>query len=161
LQRLRWLADQMPKVDWMLYGTGPISKYLFDEARYCFAYGQYLASIVLGLAFIELSLGGAFYGVGRNDLERAGIGALSKEALAYGWLSQADYEAIEQVRQYRNPITHFRPPAHDERVEARTFYAGASHAYEVIEHDAREGMQTVFHLLLKLVPWAARELPKP
>jgi hypothetical protein len=70
LQRLRWLADQMPKVDWMLYGTGPISKYLFDEARYCFAYGQYLASIVLGLAFIELSLGGAFYGVGRNDIRQ-------------------------------------------------------------------------------------------
>jgi hypothetical protein len=35
LQRLRWIADQIPNVDWMLYGTGPISKYLFDEARYC------------------------------------------------------------------------------------------------------------------------------
>jgi hypothetical protein len=159
IERLRWLTEQMPKVDWMLYGTGPISKYLFEEARYCFAYGQYLASIVLGLAFIELSLGGAFYGAGRNDLERAGIAALSKEALAVGWLSQADYEAIEQARQYRNPITHFRPPGHDERVEARAFHAGASHAYAVIEQDARKVMQIVFHLLLKVVPWAARELP--
>jgi hypothetical protein len=159
LHRLRWLADQMPKVDWMLYGTGPISKYLFDEARYCFAYGQYLASIVLGLAFIELSLGGAFHGAGRQDLEKAGIGALSKEALAYGWLSQADCEAIEQVRKYRNPITHFRPPGHDERLEARAFYAGASHTYEIIERDAYTVMQIVFHLLLKIVPWAARDLP--
>src|SRR6266513_2970798 len=101
IRRLRWLADQMPKVDWMLFGTGPISKYLFEEARYCFVYGQYLASIVLGLAFIELSLGGAFYSAGRNDLKRAGIAVLSKEAVAVGWLSHADYEAIEQVRQYR------------------------------------------------------------
>jgi hypothetical protein len=23
LRRLRWLADPMPKVDWILYGTGP------------------------------------------------------------------------------------------------------------------------------------------
>jgi hypothetical protein len=159
LRRLRWLADQMPKVDWMLYGTGPITKYLFDEARYCFAYGQYLASIVLGLAFIELSLGGAFYGAGRSDLEKAGIATLSKEALACGWLSQSDYEAIDQARQYRNPITHFRPPDHDERVEARAFYSGASHAYEIIEQDAHKVMKTVFRLLLKVVPWAARELP--
>jgi hypothetical protein len=158
LERLRWLASLMPNVEWMLYGTGPISKYLFDEARYCFAYGQYLGSIILGLAFLEVSLAGAFYAVGRNDLERAGIAALSKEALNYGWLSQADYDAIEQVRDYRNPITHFRPPGHDERVEARAFHEGIF-AYEVIERDARKVMQTVFHLLLKVVPWAARELP--
>ena len=159
LCRLRWLASQMPKVDWVLYGSGPITKYLFDEARYCFAYGQYLASIVLGLAFIEFSLGAAFYGAGRNDLARAGIVALSKEALVYGWLSQSDYEAIDQARQYRNPITHFRPPGHDERIEARAFHVGVSHAYEVVEQDAYKVMETVFHLLLKVVPWAAHKLP--
>jgi hypothetical protein len=158
LERLRWLASLMPKVEWMLYGTGPISKYLFDEGRYCFAYGQYLGSIILGLAFIEMSLAGAFYATGRNDLERAGIATLSKEALDYGWLSPADYEAIERVRDYRNPVTHFRPPGHEERVEARAFYESTS-TYEVIERDARAVMQTVFHLLLKVVPWAARELP--
>jgi hypothetical protein len=158
LERLRWLADQMPKVEWMLYGTGPISKYLFEEMRYCFAYGQYLASIVLGLAFIELSLGGTFYSAGRNDLEKAGIAALSKEALRYGWLSQDYYQAIEEMRKYRNPITHFRPPGHDDRVEARAFYS-RTNAYEIIEGDARQVMETVFQLLVKMVPWAAKELP--
>ncbi len=112
LERLRWLESLMPKVDWMLYGSGPISKYLFEEARYCFAYGQFLASIILGLAFLEVSLAGAFYATSRNDLERAGIAKLSREALNYGWLSEADYQAIEQVRDYRNPVTHFRPPGH-------------------------------------------------
>ena len=69
-----------------------------------------------------MSLAGAFHASGRNDLKRAGIAELSKEALNYGWLSQADYEAIEQMRDYRNPITHFRPPGHDERVETRAYY---------------------------------------
>lgn len=159
LERLRWIVSLMPDVNWMSNGTGPISKYLFDEARYCFVYGQYLGSVVLGLAFLEVSLAGAFYAAGRNDLECAGIATLSKEALGCGWLSQADYEAIEQVRGYRNPITHFRPPGHTDRVEARAFYEGAG-AYAVIERDARKVMETVFHLLLKVVPWAARELPK-
>jgi hypothetical protein len=159
LERLRWLAERMPNVEWMLYGTGPISKYLFEEARYCFAYGQYLATIVLGLAFIEVSLGGAFYGAGRNDLEKAGIAELSEEALRHGWLSPDDYEAIEEMRGYRNPIAHFRPPGHDDRVEARAFYSRTANAYEVIEQDARKVMETVFRLLLKVVPWAARESP--
>ena len=154
LERLRWLESLMPKVDWMLHGTGQMSKYAFDEARYCFIYGQYLGSIILGLAFIEWSLAGAFYAAGRIDLERAGITSLSKEALNCGWLSQADYDAIEQVREYRNPITHFRPPGHDERVEARAFHESIE-TYEVIERDARKVMQTVCHLLLKIVPWAA------
>jgi hypothetical protein len=158
VERLRWLESLMPKADWMLYGSGPISKYLFDEARYCFAYGQFLASIILGLAFLEMSLAGAFYAAGRNDLERAGIAKLAKEALDYGWLSQPDYEAIEKVRDYRNPVTHFRPPGHKERVEARAFYERAG-IYDIIERDAWSVMQTVFHLLLKVVPWAARELP--
>jgi hypothetical protein len=158
LERLHWIGSLMPKVDWMLYGTGPISKYLFEEARYCFVYGQYVASIILGLAFIEVSLAGAFYAAGRSDLERAGIAVLCKEALNYGWLSRADYDAIERVRDYRNPIAHFRPPGHRERVEARAFHEGVT-TYEVIERDARDVMQTVFHLLLKIVPWAAREIP--
>jgi hypothetical protein len=61
----------MPNAEWMLYGTGPVSKCLFEEARYCFAYGQYLGSIIPGLAFLEMSLAGAFYAAGRSDLERA------------------------------------------------------------------------------------------
>jgi hypothetical protein len=74
----------MPHVDWVIFGGGLISKHLFEEARYCFIYGQFLASIVTGLSFIEISLGGAFYGIGRNDLERAGIAELAKESLKDG-----------------------------------------------------------------------------
>src|SRR2546425_1893912 len=59
LARLEWIAAQIPEVDWMVFGCGPISKYVFEEARYCYVYGQFLASIMLGLAFVEMSLAGA------------------------------------------------------------------------------------------------------
>ena len=45
-----------------------MAKFLFEETRYCFAYGQYLAVIVLGVAFIERTLAAEFYASGRNDL---------------------------------------------------------------------------------------------
>jgi len=158
LERLRWMEELMPDIDWLIFGSGPISKYLFDEARYCFAYGQFLASIVLGLSFIEISLAGAFYGMGRNDLQRAGAAELSKEALDQGWITQADFEAIERARRFRNPVTHFRQPGHDERVEARAFYERAL-PYEVIEGDARNVMETLFRLMVKIVPWATNKEP--
>jgi hypothetical protein len=153
LARLRWVAGQMPEVDWMVFGCGSISKYLFEEARYCYVYGQFLASVMLGLAFVEMSLAGAFYGSGRNDLRRAGIAELAREALACGWLTQADYDTLERVRTFRNPVTHFRPPGDAERIETRAFHQ-QTHDYEVIETDAREVMQAMFHLFTKVVPFA-------
>ena len=153
LARLRWVASQMPEVDWMVFGCGPISKYVFEEARYCYVYGQFLASIMLGLAFVEMSLAGAFYGTGRNDLQRAGIKKLSHEALDCGWLTQSDYDMLERVRTLRNPVTHFRPFGDAERIETRAFQHRMDD-YEVIETDAREVMQAVFHLFTKVVPSA-------
>jgi hypothetical protein len=92
-----------------------------------------------------------FYGIGRNDLERAGIAELAKEALKMGWITKEDFEAIERAREYRNPVTHFRRPGHDRRIETRAFTHGFL-PYEIIENDARHVIQTVFHLLLKIVP---------
>ena len=143
----------MPNVDWMIFGGGLISKHVFEEARHCFLYGQFLAAIVMGLSFIEISLGAAFYGIGRNDLERAGIAELAEEALKMEWITKEDFEAIERIRVYRNPVTHFRRPGHDSRIETRAFMHGFL-PYEIIEKDARHVIQTVFHLLLKIVPRA-------
>ena len=136
----------------MVFGCGPISKYVFEEARYCYVYGQFLASIMLGLAFVEMSLAGAFYGAGRNDLQRAGIAKLAQEALNRGWLTQSDYDTLEHVRRLRNSVTHFRRPLDAERIETRALQQ-RMHDYEVIETDAREVMQAVFHLFTKVVPF--------
>lgn len=153
LERLKWMSNQMPKVNWMIFGCGPTSKYLFEEARYSFAYGQFLASIMLGMAFIELSLAGAFYGSGRNDLQKTGIADLTKEALNYGWLNKDEFEALNRIRKLRNPITHFRPPGHDERIETRA-YMEKTDDYDLIERDAYQVMQTLFKLFTKIVPFA-------
>ena len=139
LARLRWIADKMPKADRMVFGCGTVSKCLFEEARYCYVYGQFLASVMLGLAFVEVSLASAFCAAGRNDLRRAGIAELAKEALSCGWLTQPDYETLGRVRTLRNPVAHFRPPGDAERIETRAFNQ-RTHDYEVIETDARQVM---------------------
>ena len=47
--RLGWTAEIIPKAEYLTFPGGLISKHLFEEARYCFVYGQFLAVIVLGL----------------------------------------------------------------------------------------------------------------
>src|SRR2546428_6452661 len=53
LERLQWLATELPPGEYLTFPGGLMAKFLFEETRYCFAYGQYLAVIVLGVAFIE------------------------------------------------------------------------------------------------------------
>jgi len=121
---------------------------LFEEARYCFVYGQFLATIVLGLAYIEHSLAGLFYASGRNELERAGISILLKEALAYNWIDQAEFDNLQRARRIRNPITHFRRPLHSDTIEYRAVMQDGM-PYTIIEEDARHVMETAVHLLGK------------
>ena len=134
-----------------------MTKLLFEEARYCFVYGQFLATIVLSLAFIEQTLAALFYMVGRNDLERAGAKRLVIEALKYNWLTQDECDYLDELRQIRNPIMHHRKlgiqPGEEvksgwwrERIESRAIMENQL-PHEILEQDARKALEIVFHLL--------------
>jgi len=146
LSRLKWLESKTPRVGYWLFRGGMMSKHLFEEARYCFVYGQFLAAIVLGLAFIEHTLAGLFYMAGRNDLERASISKLLREALNYNWITPMEYEHIERARQIRNSVTHFRKPLDDDTIEKRLVLENEL-PYTIIEEDAQNVMEIVLHLL--------------
>ena len=148
LARLDWLISNVPDANYMTFPGGLMSKYLFEEARYCFVYGQFLAVIVLGLSHIEHTLAALFYMAGRNDLERATISTLLREAKTEGWVTETEFDNLERARKVRNPITHFRRPLHDETVEYRAV-AQNELPYTIIEEDAQHVMETVLRLLGK------------
>ena len=146
LERLCWLERQAPIAEHWLFRGGLMSKYLFEETRYSFVYGQYLAVIVLGTAFVERMLAAEFYASGRGDLERASISKLLEESRELGWLSVVEYDAFERARQIRNPVTHFRHPMHHEGIDRRMVEEN-EHAYNLIEQDARTIVGAVMHML--------------
>lgn len=113
-----------------------MSKFLFEEMRYCFAYGQFAATIVLGFAYIEQTLAAKFFAAGRNDLERAGIERLLREARHHGILNDEEVRELNRIRRTRNPVTHFRRPLADDSVELRSLQTNEHH-YEILERDAR------------------------
>jgi hypothetical protein len=146
LARFIWLATNAPDAEYWVFPGRLMSKNLFEEARYCFVYGQFLATIVLGLAYIEHTLAGLFYASGRNDLKRAGISILLQESLTYKWIAQAEFDNLQRARRIRNPVTHFRRPFHSDTIEYRTVKQDEL-PYTIIEKDARYVMETVLHLL--------------
>lgn len=148
LLRLDWLANKMPKANYMIFHGGSITKYLFEETRYCFVYAQFLAVIALGLSYIEHTLAAMFYAAGRNDLVQASISKLLQGAVELGWITQTEFNSLDRAREIRNSLIHFRQPLCDDTVEYRAVIQN-EHQYSIIEDDARHVMETVFHLLGK------------
>jgi len=125
-----------------------MAKYLFEESRYCFVYGQFLAAIVLGIAYIERTLAALFYATGRNDLERASLTRLLEETLNHGWIDQREFANLQHAREIRNPITHYRRPGDDETIEYRAVMENEL-PYSIIEEDAYHVMEITLRLLGK------------
>lgn len=146
ITRLKWMEDHLPECEYIGYLDGDIAHYLYEESRYCFAYGQYLATIVLGLAFIEQSLAAQFYASGRNDLARSRVSILFTEALKEGWINQSEFDNLDNARKNRNPITHFREFEKDDRIEVRSLKKHDL-PYSILEEDAYHVMETIFHLM--------------
>lgn len=121
---------------------------LLEEARYCFTCGQYLATAVLGVAFVERLLAAKFFAAGRDDLERAGGHSLLGEARRCGWITEAEYVQLDRIRQLRNPLVHFRRPLASGTVERRALRQ-AREPEHIVEEDARRILGAVFSVLAK------------
>ena len=148
IARLEWLASLLSPAEYLTFPGGLMSKFLFEEMRYCFAYGQFLATIVLGLAYIERTLAAKFFAAGRNDLERAGIATVLREARDRGILSDDEADELHGIRRSRNPVTHFRSLVADDSIEWRSLQEN-EHPYEVLEQDAQAVVRAAMKALRK------------
>ena len=94
LSRLKWLVDNSPSGQYCTFPGGLLAKSLFEETRYSFVYGQFLAATVLGLAYIERTLSALFYGAGRDDIERKSLAILLEEAHTNGLITYAELQNL-------------------------------------------------------------------
>lgn len=149
LARLEWIKTISPINDIWLFHGGLTTKSLFEETRYCFVYGQYLSTVVLGFSFVERSLASLLYGIGYNEIERANASALIKKAFESGLINKSEWRHLERVRKFRNPIVHFRRPDDKERIEY-SMVEKKNGYYELVEEEARFVITIVMRLFGKL-----------
>lgn len=88
------------------------------------------------------------YSMGRNDLERAPLSRLLKEAQSQGLISQEEFRDLNRVRENRNSYARFRRPGNDDTVE---FRAISEHEppYILIVQDATAAMEAVLRIVAK------------
>lgn len=146
IERLQWMSEITPQNDYWLFHGGILTKSLFEETRYCFVYGQFLAAITLGLSFLERTLASVQFGQGQDSLERASIKILCKTALEKGLITQAENDQIEKARKDRNRILHFRSPGDEDTIEYVSVTNNES-PYGLFEEEARSVMKIIFVLL--------------
>lgn len=148
IARLTWVGSILPSAEYLTFPGGLMAKFLFEEMRYCFVYGQFLATITLGFAYIERTLAAKFFAAGRDDLERANIKTLLKEARDHGILTSDEADDLDRIRRTRNPVTHFRRPLADDAIELRSLQESQD-PYEILEQDARAVVRVAMESLSK------------
>ena len=148
LSRLEWLIDHSPEAEYWTFPGGLLAKSLFEETRYSFVYAQFLGTILLGLAYIERTLAALFYGAGRNDLERAGLSVLLREAHVADIIDSSEFQDLGRVRENRNSYAHFRRPGREDSLETRTILENEA-PYDIIEQDATAVIAAALRMVAK------------
>ena len=148
VSRLRWVAGNDPRTDYWAFHGGSITKSLFEESRYCFVYGQFLAATLLGLAYIEHTLAALFHASGRNDLKRAGFAKLIAEAYSVNLIDAEELENLRRIGAKRNAYAHFRPPGYKDGLERRSICEDEA-PYWIIEKDAVDVIAAALRMVCK------------
>ena len=91
-----------------------------------------------------------FYGEGRNDLERANLSLLVREAEVHRLIGSSEARDLDEAREGRNAYVHFRRPGHEDSVKARAIHEDEA-PYDLIERDATAVMSAAFMILNKNV----------
>jgi hypothetical protein len=110
-ERLVWLMDiSRTERDYLAFGGGWVTKSFYEEARYCYIYGQFTATIVIGLSCIEHLLASILFATGKDRAAKAGLKVLVEMAVETSIISSETGDNVNEIREKRNPLVHFRPP---------------------------------------------------
>jgi hypothetical protein len=147
--RLSWVSTQIGGPDgFFFFQDGRFSRYIFQEALHCYIEGQFICTIVLAFSFIERSLAGRFFEIGRADLERSRSEDLLIEAQKIGWLSIEEHTLLQDLKSIRNSVAHFRDPSDFSRPEIRALLS-AKEPYVMLENEAKQVLLAAFRVLNK------------
>ena len=146
--RSMWIRSKIRENDLYFFQDGKLSQVLFLETLACFEERHFSAVVVLAFTFIERSIAGRFFSQGHGDPRNLTSENLLKKGSELGWLSKHEFEHLDQLRQIRNSLVHFRDPLHPERPEIRAVLS-AKLPTELLESDAQTVLGAAIHVLSK------------
>ena len=94
-----------PPADMLLTGGIP-GMFALEELKRSYAYGNFMATVLLSQIFIEQSLAGSYSLAGEDDVAESGFSALIEASLKNGQITPQLADTLHALRKIRNPYTH-------------------------------------------------------
>jgi hypothetical protein len=139
--RVRWLKGVIPKnISYVL----PVETALvFEEAKSCFVYGHFIATIILAASFIEHWLISSLQSGGHCKEASRGLAAAIKFARSTHLVDPVVLDQADHLRLIRNPFVHLKEFDHEHTITQR---AGKykTDPWTLSEKDAKEALIAMY-----------------
>lgn len=153
--RLKFSFREFGSANGLQFFHGTLTQRFFEEARWCFINGQFIACVLLCQCFLESSLrsllaaGGQNYGVSDKWLEDAGFYELMEKARDCGIVSPSQARDCHSVRRMRVEYVHARPAFSRKHIAHRMVRQRKS-TIGLSERDARQARKVMLRINQKL-----------
>lgn len=105
----------------------------WEEAAWCYVYGNYRAAIVLSAALLEIALKYELY---RRGYQKSGtLGKIIQESSKQGTITDTIHELAKSVKQRRNDVMHANIQI--DRPESLLYHTGDEHEIEPLSDLSR------------------------
>jgi hypothetical protein len=159
VRRMQVLLDHLGEGGYILFTGGMIPLHAFEEMRLAYLNGLYISCVVVSQIIVEHILSGLFDMANRTDIEGVGFQKLLMEALLDGYISQEEFDSLDELRRLRNPYVHSKPIMHEACFIRRAAETG-DHPAELFKKDAEIAL-TVVSRLLSRYPFSLSDSEAP
>ena len=125
--------------------------YIFEDAKSCYIYGQFVATVVLSTSFIEHWFAAKLHGKGHHKQAQGGLAASVQCAREKNLVAAALLDRVDRLRLIRNPFAHLKSMDHEHSLGARSV-SRRQHPDEIIEADAKEALALMYAIALYAFP---------
>lgn len=147
IERYRFIWEEFgPPTDMLLVGGIP-SMFALDELKRSYAYGNFMATVLLAQAFIEQSIGGSYTMAGEDDIANKPFSALINEAQRDGQITPRLAQKFHMLREMRNPYAHHIGGTGKRSYMGRLFEAKPPAPEELVVSDAKFAIRTIVDYL--------------
>jgi len=140
LKRLKYVNQYIPQGN-RLFGSTESYK-IFNESTHCFIFGQYTATVVLSLSFIERRFQ-EYYHLRMDKRAKYTLDQLLKDAKDQEFLDLYLIDKINTLRLKRNPFIHYRDPNDLQSFQNRAMHID-THPDDLLETDAKDAITLMF-----------------
>jgi hypothetical protein len=140
-ERMRWLSTVTPRSSGYIMPLE--SMRVFQEAKDCFVYGQFVATLVLAASFMEHWLGGILSAAGQSKVAGQGLKAIVAHCRECKIIPTVLCDKIDALRLSRNPFVHLKPFNHPHSLGQRML-ARRMHPDSILEADAKDALAAMY-----------------